>query len=112
MSSRSGPPPGQSPAADLTPALLQPLATLRRRRRLMLAANGATLALVLAGMVTLAAHDGFSPVDGVLLLCALAITPWNAIGFWNALGGIDSPSVIVRVVKKRNVVSHLRNASP
>ncbi|MFG1299245.1 glucans biosynthesis glucosyltransferase MdoH [Xanthobacter sp. V3C-3] len=88
MSSRSGPPPGQSPAADLTPALLQPLATLRRRRRLMLAANGATLALVLAGMVTLAAHDGFSPVDGVLLLCALAITPWNAIGFWNALAGL------------------------
>lgn len=93
MSSRSGPlsslPEKPAPAsATLTPALIQPLSTLRRRRLFMLVANLATVALVLAGMVALGAHDGFSLVDGLLLVCALAITPWNAIGFWNAAVGL------------------------
>lgn len=97
MSSRSGPPfsvPGKAAggsaivAPTLTPALIQSLSTLRRRRLFMLAANLATVGVVLAGTAALGAHDGFSVVDGLLLLCALAITPWNAIGFWNAAVGL------------------------
>lgn len=88
MSSRSGPQPRRLPADALSPALLQSMAVLQRRRLFMLAANGATLLLVLAGMAALGAAGGFTVVDGLLLLCALAITPWNAIGFWNALTGL------------------------
>ncbi|MFG1286711.1 glucans biosynthesis glucosyltransferase MdoH [Xanthobacter versatilis] len=88
MSSRSGPPPEVSPAADFTPALLQPMAALARRRMFMLVANALTLLVVLAGVAALGAHGGFTIVDGLILLCALAITPWNAIGFWNAMTGL------------------------
>lgn len=88
MSSRSGPPPRHLPADAFTPALLQPMAALRGRRLFMLLANAATLLLVLAGMAVLAAAGGFTVVDGLLLLCALAITPWNSIGLWNALAGL------------------------
>lgn len=64
------------------------MGALRRRRLFMLAANGVTLALLLAGMGVLGAAGGFTVVDGALALCALAITPWNTIGFWNALVGL------------------------
>ncbi|MEP9355202.1 glucans biosynthesis glucosyltransferase MdoH [Xanthobacter sp. KR7-65] len=94
MSSRSGPPsafPGPrsgDPATACTPALLQPLAVLRKRRRFMLAANIVTLVVVGAGMAALVAPGGISLVDGLLLICALAITPWNSIGLWNAAVGL------------------------
>lgn len=94
MSSRLGPHPpasetvGDGPSAALTPALLQSVAGLRRRRLFMLAANLATVAAMGTGMAVLGAHDGFTFVDGLLVLCVLAITPWNAIGLWNAGVGL------------------------
>ncbi|MFG1307923.1 glucans biosynthesis glucosyltransferase MdoH [Xanthobacter tagetidis] len=64
------------------------VATLAWRRRFMLAANGATLAAVGAATAFVLAQDGFTLIDGLVLLCALAITPWHALGFWNAAVGL------------------------
>ncbi|MFS8036926.1 glucans biosynthesis glucosyltransferase MdoH [Xanthobacter sp. AM11] len=93
MSSRAGPPPHPASStplapADVTPAILQSLGGLRRRRLFMLVANAVTLAAVLAAVIRLGASGGFSAADAALVLCALAITPWNAIGFWNAAVGL------------------------
>lgn len=62
--------------------------TLARRRLFMALANGAVLVLVLAAAARIAAAGGWTPVDMGLLACALAITPWHALGFWNALTGL------------------------
>ncbi len=61
---------------------------INRRRLFMALANGGTLLLVLAATVRLCAAGGWSLVDAGLLICALAITPWHALGFWNALIGL------------------------
>ncbi|MFG1462451.1 glucans biosynthesis glucosyltransferase MdoH [Xanthobacter sp. DSM 24535] len=73
---------------DLSLAPPAGAAALRRRRLAMLALNLATLAGVALVASHLAAQNGWRIVDMVLLLCVLAATPWNAIGFWNALVGL------------------------
>jgi membrane glycosyltransferase len=80
----------QTPASfpSAAPAARAEAAALARRRRFMLAANGATLAAVAAATAFVLAQDGFTVIDGLVLLCALAITPWHAIGFWNAAIGL------------------------
>lgn len=79
---RSLPDPAPKPAAPLSLA-----ATLRRRRRLVLGANLATLVAVALAGGWAASVAGWRAVDMVLLLCVLAATPWNAIGFWNSAIG-------------------------
>ncbi|MFG1361281.1 glucans biosynthesis glucosyltransferase MdoH [Xanthobacter pseudotagetidis] len=74
------------PAAPAAPAARA--VTLAWRRRFMLAANGATLAAVVAATAYVLTRDGFTLIDGLVLLCALAITPWHALGFWNAAVGL------------------------
>ncbi|MFH1553826.1 MAG: glucans biosynthesis glucosyltransferase MdoH [Pseudomonadota bacterium] len=74
--------------ADLLPATAACLRAMRRRRLAMLALNLATLALVALFAARLAAQNGWRAVDLVLLACVLVATPWNAIGFWNALVGL------------------------
>ncbi len=61
---------------------------LRRRRILMLALNLATLIAVAVAAASLASAGGWSVSRIILCLCVVAITPWNAIGFWNSLIGL------------------------
>ncbi|MDE1568881.1 glucans biosynthesis glucosyltransferase MdoH [Aquabacter sediminis] len=62
-------------------------AVLRGRRLAVLGANLATLAAVALAGGWAASSAGWRAVDIVLLLCVLAATPWNAIGFWNSAIG-------------------------
>lgn len=74
-------------STDRTPAGLDSLAALRRRRLLVLALN----LLAYAGMAWLAAEvlgaGGWSPVDLGIFLCFLVGLPWSVLGFWNAVIG-------------------------
>jgi membrane glycosyltransferase len=78
---------GTSPATDRTPAGLDSLDELRRRRRLVLFLN----LLAYAGMAWLAAEvlgaGGWSPVDLGIFACFLVGLPWSVLGFWNAVIG-------------------------
>jgi membrane glycosyltransferase len=70
-----------------TPAGLQPRAVVARRRVVMATLVLATLALLTAGLSVLLAHGGWTVLDGVLLVAFLLSTPWQVIGFWNAVIG-------------------------
>lgn len=76
-----------SPTADRTPAGLDSLDELRRRRRSVLLLN----LLAYAGMAWLAAEvlgaGGWSPVDVGIFACFLVGLPWSVLGFWNAVLG-------------------------
>lgn len=61
---------------------------LRRRRFAMLALNLATLLVIAVLAARLASMGGWTAADIILVLCVMAITPWHAIGFWNALAGL------------------------
>lgn len=62
--------------------------TLRMRRRLMLALNLLTLAGIAVAAASIASSGGWTLPGILLLFCVVAITPWNAIGFWNSLVGL------------------------
>ncbi|WP_446698618.1 glucans biosynthesis glucosyltransferase MdoH [Aquabacter sp. L1I39] len=101
---------------------------MRGRRLTVLGANLATLAAVAVGGGWAASLAGWRGVDIVLLLCVLAATPWNAIGFWNsAIGfwllhvkrdGLSSAAPFLAAVKDRPVTMRtailmtLRNEDP
>ncbi|MCS6781270.1 MAG: hypothetical protein NZ555_16385, partial [Geminicoccaceae bacterium] len=74
-------------SADRTPAGLDSLAELRRRRLVVLALN----LLAYAAMAWLAAlvlgAGGWSAVDLGILLCFVVGLPWSVLGFWNAVIG-------------------------
>lgn len=70
------------------PTGVQPLAVLRRRRTLVLALNAATYAGLVGLFAHLLAYNGFSFLDGLLLLAFCLSTPWTILGFWNALIGL------------------------
>jgi len=130
MSRRFGPPPSAGVGAPaLTPAGLQRAAVLTRRRLVMLFANLATLAAVAAAMAHICAAGGWSLVDVGLILCALALTPWHAIGFWNALAGfillhvrrdgiiaaapfLDPPPPLANAATRVAVLMTVRNEDP
>lgn len=75
-------------ADDMTPAGIQPLHLLRRRRRLLLALNLATYAALAFAMVSVMGWGGWTAVDVVMFVCFLIGTPWTVLGFWNAAIGL------------------------
>lgn len=71
--------------------LYRPAQEARRlfwRRRAMLALNLLTVAGIGIAAAAIAAAGGWTAPGILLVLCVVAITPWNAIGFWNSLTGL------------------------
>lgn len=74
---------------DATPAGIQKVAELQRRRRLVLAFNAATSLVLLWGAWTIAsAGGGWSVIDILMFLCFCVAAPWSMLGFWNAALGL------------------------
>jgi membrane glycosyltransferase len=71
-----------------TPAGLQSIDVLTRRRRIVFALNAATYAALLVAAVRVLGSGGMTPLGVVLLLAFGAGTPWTVLGFWNALIGL------------------------
>ncbi|MBA2127658.1 glucans biosynthesis glucosyltransferase MdoH [Hyphomicrobium methylovorum] len=71
-----------------TPAGIDAIATLRRRRVLVAFLNVATWALLLVWAGSVLAANGWMWLSAVLLLALAVGLPWPVIGFWNALIGV------------------------
>jgi membrane glycosyltransferase len=85
------PSPGALPPATLsltTPAGLQSIDELTRRRRIVFALNAITYALMLWVAAQVAGAGGWTWVDIIFFICFAAGTPWTVLGFWNALIGL------------------------
>lgn len=76
------------PTTIVPPPSKDEMRTLRRRRRIMLGLNLTTMGLVSGTAAWIAAAGEWTAADIILLVCVVAITPWHAIGFWNALVGL------------------------
>ncbi len=74
-------------SAQLTPAGLQSIATLNRRRTVITALVGATVAVMTALWAYLLSVNGFDAFDIGLIVCFLISAPWTVLGFWNAVIG-------------------------
>src|SRR5262249_25130460 len=85
------PSPGTLPPAALsltTPAGLQSIDELTRRRRVVFALNAITYALMLWVAAGVLGARGGGGGGGNLVICFAAGTPWTVLGFWNALIGL------------------------
>jgi membrane glycosyltransferase len=85
------PSPGTLPPAALsltTPAGLQAIDVLTRRRRIVFALNIVTYAAMLWVAALVLGAGGWTWVDVILFICFAAGTPWTVLGFWNALIGL------------------------
>jgi membrane glycosyltransferase len=85
------PTPQAMPAVRLsltTPAGLQSIDTLTRRRRIVFALNLVTYAALLWAAAEVLGAGGWTVVDVILFICFAAGTPWTVLGFWNALVGL------------------------
>jgi len=78
--------PTQTPER-LTPAGLQSLATLARRRVLTVAVVATMTALLGTIWASMLAQNGLDWLDIGLIACFLISLPWTVLGFWNALLG-------------------------
>ena len=85
------PTPGAMPSAALsltTPAGLQSIDDLTRRRQIVFGLNIVTYAVMLLVAAHILGTGGWTWVDAVLFACFAAGTPWTVLGFWNALIGL------------------------
>ena len=85
------PTPGAMPPVRLsltTPAGLQSIDALTRRRQIVFGLNLVTYAAMLWVAARILGTGGWTWVDTILFLCFAAGTPWTVLGFWNALIGL------------------------
>jgi membrane glycosyltransferase len=71
-----------------TPAGLQSIDALTRRRQVVFALNFVTYAAMLWVAARILGAGGWTWVDVVLFACFAFGTPWTVLGFWNALIGL------------------------
>lgn len=91
MNQRPAPTTFQAAAQEdgrLTPAGLQPIATLRARRWLVATLNLVTLAALLYGLSHVLSAGGWSLADIAIFIAFLFGAPWTVLGFWNAAIGL------------------------
>ena len=85
------PTPGRMPPVHLTlttPAGLQSIDALTRRRWIVAALNALTYAVLLLLAARVLGTGGWTWVDVVLFVCFAFGTPWTVLGFWNSLIGL------------------------
>jgi len=85
------PTPGRMPPVRLTlttPAGLQSIDALTRRRWIVAVLNAITYAALLLLAARILGTGGWTWVDMVLFACFAFGTPWTVVGFWNALIGL------------------------
>jgi membrane glycosyltransferase len=75
-------------SASTTPTGLQSEAELTFRRRLVIALNVGTWALLMLGAGLVAGSGGWTLVDLLMFLAFAVGTPWSVLGFWNAVIGL------------------------
>jgi len=71
-----------------TPAGLQAMPELTRRRRIVIALNVATWLLLMWAAATVLAAGGWTLIDTVLLVAFAIGSPWTVLGFWNSVIGL------------------------
>src|SRR5262245_20001945 len=89
--SLDSPTPGRMPPVRLTlttPAGLQSIDALTRRRWVVAALNVVTYMVLLLLAARILGTGGWTWVDIVLFVCFAFGTPWPVVGFWNALIGL------------------------
>jgi membrane glycosyltransferase len=77
-------------ATGLTPAGLQPVGVLARRRAIVAFLNISTVALLAYAMAQAfgLGEQDFALLDTIFFLCVLVGLPWTVMGFWNAVLGL------------------------
>ena len=115
-------------ASLTTPAGLDTIARLNRRRVAVLTLNVVTWCLLLVWAGSILATGGWGVVDIVLFVCAAVGSPWAVLGFWNALIGLwqlhvargahatfagpENQSASDPIIVKTAVLMTLRNEEP
>jgi len=74
-------------STPLTPAGLQSLSTLTRRRMVMLTLVLTTVMALTGLWAHLLGGNGIDALDAGLIACFLLSAPWTVLGFWNAVIG-------------------------
>jgi len=109
-----------------TPAGFEAIATLRRRRAIVLVLNLVTWAMLMLWACVVLGSGGWTWLDGAVLICLGLAAPWPVLGFWNAaiglwqLSGQCNPEVaptlasdtLQPITVKTAVVMTLRNEDP
>ena len=72
----------------LTPTGTQSVAELARRRRIVIALNVVTYAVLTLCFASVMGAGGWSWVDVAMMTCFLVGTPWTVLGFWNSIIGL------------------------
>lgn len=72
----------------MTPAGVQDMAVLQWRRRLVIALNVITYAILLSVAVVVLSAGGWGWIDALLLTGFAVGLPWTILGFWNAVIGL------------------------
>lgn len=73
---------------DMTPAGLQPMAVLRRRRAIMALLCALTFAALLWGVSLILGAGRWTWIDIGILASIMISAPWTVLGFWNAALGL------------------------
>lgn len=109
-----------------TPAGFEAIATLARRRMIVLALNLATWGLLMLWAGSIVGSGGWTWLDGAILVCLGLTVPWPVLGFWNAAIGLwqlsgkrgPTPPLAIKSMKpapitvKTAVLMTLRNEDP
>jgi len=110
-----------------TPAGFEAIATLTRRRVIVLILNVATWALLMIWACAVLGSGGWTWLDGAVLVCLGLAAPWPVLGFWNAAIGLwqlsgrrdleivpalVEPDTRLPITVKTAVVMTLRNEDP
>src|SRR5262245_18411309 len=85
------PTPGRMPPVRLTlatPAGIQSIDALTRRRWIVAALNIGTYTVLMLLAARILGTGGWTWVDTVLFVCSAFGTPSTVLGFWNALIGV------------------------
>ncbi len=74
--------------AAMTPAGIQRMNILTRRRIMVFALNTITYLALMFWLARILGHSGWSLIDILIFACFAIAAPWSVLGLWNALIGL------------------------